>query len=1430
MATSIEKLVPLRLMKTKLKYPTDLKDRYKGSVVFLLTKSIDGSIDFLNTNQFLVNNKTFLSYYAEKDYTFYLESAEEPRDHMVDSVLESSMGELNTQYNNIYVKSDSATSFYPDAAQLIAMNEDFGINQNYPNIFRRFLYNERIKNQKEAMTLYKKIKASINWIKYTYIKLSIYKRKNLIVDWSYYANLFFKNNELYIRDKGIDLLHHMMTRYLNDARLTNEGYSRKTVIIPVNEWCNGIEDKVLFDFTKNINPFSMIFRLTKQKKIFPNEWEGIDFIICSKNAYFKIDLNNFSIKELVKFVYLTKKLIANEIADADTTDDEETIVTSGLTQNKELSGKDTEYITVKVSDDEKKEEITNVAPEHKEPIVNPDEDWLKSVVADLDENSKDTIKINEARQKRMEELDKTYDNTEIHGKKVKTILENYYTKDRSLKSEPIPIDSINEEWKNISSLNLEKSYDIDEDIVAILKSFRYKSRPLSIVSMKMEDTSTNMDYVNTLTVVMEDAYGTRSTIKLDIPKFINHRFMKLRGNLKTIAGQLILMPIIKTDEDTAQIVTSYHKIFIYRINPSNGSKSTKGVSKLTKALSKLNTITSKLEVFEGDNSFICSKYELPIEYRDLAGLYSRINLGDGSYVTFDYDKALQLPTDNKYDQTKHIIFGFDNKTKKAVYGDKERLSFDIGNFLASKDKAFGDLYVSTVPSNKLSYSEASIMNTDIPIIILMAFSEGLQKAMDKSKIKYRFSEKRPKATDTESVIRFSDGYIIYNDEHPEDSLLMTGLTKCDLSSYSIKDINSKSMWLDILDDFGGRIKADGLDNFYDCEFDPMSIDICKRKKIPYDYIEALAYANKLLASTEYNKHADISGNRIRTNEILAGYLYQVLANAYGDYASKSKRVGKGVKLSIKQSALIDALMKDPGFSDLSVSSPLLEAEAATSASFKGLSGMNADRAYTLDKRVYDESMLGILGASTGFAGNVGITRPMTINASIQNSRGLMDPKKPKNLNTLNTLTIYEAMTPYATTHDDPIRTAMGFVQTVKHQMRVKSSSPSLITYGMDEALPYFTTDIFSHKFKGVKGKVLDVNDEFIIYESIDEDGNKSKEFIDLSDHTMKNSDGGFYVTVKLKPQVKKGQILKKNDILAYDPTSYSPTVASDKNSKNIAYNAGTLAKIAIMCTDEAYEDSSIINTRLVDALTSFYVVEKLCSLDAQSNVFSLAEIGKPIQEGSPLIVFQNAFEEEDANKLLKNINDEELDAITDFGRIQVRSKLTGILQDIKIRRTCELSDLSPSLKKIVTQYENGIKAKKKKLLSAGVNPIEVESMLESTEKMLPEGKLKNTPNGVMFEFYIKCRDKMGVGDKLTYNTAIKGVVKDIIPDSKDPYTDFRKNEPVDALLTSASVNARMVPSVMISGALNKVLIELSRQCKEKLGIQWTNLENKNNLD
>lgn len=1446
MPNLIEKLIPLRLMKSKIFYPAYLQgDSYHNSALFILTKNINDTIYFLNKNIFLVNRNTFVSYYTERDFSFFINEDTTLNDPHIKTMLES---KLDSNNNDLYYDLDDSRVFFPDKVDEI-LNEDFNMNQNYPNIFRNLLYNERVKNQKELFEIYNKIKSRVPFIKNTFVSLKQYNKKNLIIDLSHYINIFFKNNKVYQRDRGLDLLHHIITRYLEDSRIDNY-YTRKTCIIPVESWVPRGCD--IFDYNNSVNPFSMIYRLVRQRQVISN-WNGIDFIIASRNAYFKIDFNNFDMQSLIRFVFLTKKLIKNDISDADDTELNPTASDSIIINNRfsvtksktnsssnSISGKgtfdsdelddtdfDIEGNPKQKSEEEQEEESQE--EELKEITSDNDEDYVKDVILDLD--NPPVTKITEARKKRMDQLDKDFDKTIIHGKKVGDILKNYYTKKRDLKPEVIPIDSINDEWKNVTALDFNKSYDIDEDIIAIFKSLRNKSRPLCVASMEMTDESTNEDFIYTLKVQLEDINGTRSNILIDIPKFINHRFMKLRGNTKTIAGQILLLPIIKTEEGTAQIVTSYHKIFISRVNPSGGTKSTKGVSKLNKALKGLKeTNESKIKIYSGDNSFILSKYDMPIEFKDLGAMYSKFTTSDGSYVSFDYDTLKKLPVDRKFNEKTDILFGYDSKTKQAVYSNKENVAYSIGKFLSSKDNKFAELYTLAKPSNKLSYSQASIMNTKIPVIILMAFSEGLQKSMDKANIKYRFSDTRPKVTETESVIKFSDGYLVYNDEKPEDSLLMAGLSKTDLSRFSIKDINSKNMWLEILDEFGGRIKADGFDNFYDCEFDPMTIDICMKYNIPYDYIKALAYASSLLASTSYNKHADISGNRLRSNEILAGYLYQVIANAYGVYANKSKRTGRGVKFTIKQSALIDAVMKDPGISDLSVSSPLLEAEAINTYSFKGLSGMNADRAYTLDKRVYDDSMLGILSMSTGFAGNVGITRQATINSSIADGRGILKVTSDQSkLNTLNGMSIYEAMAPYATTHDDPIRTAMGYIQTTKHIMRVKSSSPNFITYGMDEALPYFTSNIFSYKFKGVKGKVVDINENFIIFEEVDKDGNKSKHSVDLRERIQKNSDGGFYVTVKFRPMVKKGQILKYNDILAYDPTSFSPSIGHNADNKNIAFNIGTMAKIAIMCTDEAYEDSSIIDERISDALTSFYCVEKTCALDAGSNVFYLAEKGKPIEEGSPLIIFQNAFTDEEANTLMKNISDDELELATDFGRIQVHSKITGVLQDIKIFRTCELDDLSPSLKKIVSKYENNIKKEKKYLKDNGLSDIEINESLPSTEKILPEGKFKNVENGIMICFYIKCEDKMGVGDKLTYNTAIKGVVKDIMPKGKEPYTDFRPNEPIDALLTSASVNARMTASIISSGSLNKVLMELSRQCKEKLGIKWNNLTNVDNL-
>lgn len=1415
---NIDNIRPFKIRTDKLLYPINKDDKYKNSAIYLVTGSFEKSLKFLAKNKIFVNNAHFVSYYMEKDFSFVIQEQGMTEEGNMIPLLESTNNEDDVLFNDKFIKTDKVKLFYPDAVEDIIFREDYGIKQNYSTMFRRFLYTERIKNQKELLAKYDRAKSVVNWITKTYLNIELYRQKNVIVDWSYYTSVFQKNN-FYTLDRGVDLYHHFITHLLQDKRF--DTYTRKTVIIKLEDiFENAADVKGKWDYRQDINIFSMIERYVRRKIEFWQDWEGIDFLIVADKGYFKVDFTDMDMSKLTILKRLINKLLnlSSDIYEAPV----QTNYLNDVDIDKDNTN--TEYIATPPSIEDDKEEEKEDAQDDKQDAE--DLEQIKSYVSKVSNST--SMKFNQpdispSRIKRMDELDEKFRTIEVDGHKVSDVVDSYYESDKKLTKDTIPVDSLNDEWKNVTFTNFDKEYDLNKDVIKIFNDIfsADKKNRVSIIELKKEDTSNHENYLDTYTIQTEDRFGTRSKLVIDIPKFIDGRYMMLRGNTKILNGQLVLMPIIKTEEDVVQIVTNYNKIFIYRMNPSNGTKSTPMVDRLTKSLK--NYKGSNITVLNGDNSFICSKYDLPIEYRDLAGLYTSYTLKDGSYVTFDMDLALRdlkpkLKGDKNYNSKNHYIIGYDKPANKVIYCTGNEVAKTIANFLSEKDKAFGEIFSSSKASNSLGYSDASILNTRLPLIVVACFAEGLTSVLSKAKIKWEFTEKRPPAADDNSVVQFKDGYLVYENTTPEVSLLMSGLYKVATDEFEFNEMDEYSTWLDILEDFGARFKADGLANFYDCLFDPITVDICKKYKLPYDYVGALIYANNLLADTNYNTHTDITGNRVRTNELVAAYLYKAISKAYGDYANTVRHRGKGAKLSIKQSAVVDEILLDPGCSDLSVLNPLLEAEASSTLSFKGLSGMNSERSYKLDKRIYDKSMLGVIGVSTGFSANTGINRQSSINASVLDTRGTIKPKSEKELGTLDTLTPYEALAPYATTHDDPIRTAMGYIQTAKHQMRVKESSPNLLTYGMDEALPYMTSNIFSHKFKGKRGKVLDVKEgEFLVYKDLD---TKQVHMLSLKDEVLKNSDGGFYVTVQLVPKVKKGQSLKYNDILAYDPQSFSKSNATTKDADQIAYNIGTLAKVAIMCTDEAYEDSSIISDRLSEAMTSYYCVQKAKSFKANTNVYNIVQPGQKIKEGDSLIVFQNAFDDDNANKLLAKLADDDTELINDFGRIKIASKISGVVQDVKIYRTCEISELSPSLKKIVTDYEKGIKERNKIAKEYGVSEGEIKATSEPDYKLEQNGKLKATENGVLIEFYLKAEDKMGVGDKLTYNTAIKGVIKDLFPKGDEPTSEYRPDEKIDALLATASVTARMTSSVISSGIMNKIMIETARQCKDILGIKW----------
>ena len=122
------------------------------------------------------------------------------------------------------------------------------------------------------------------------------------------------------------------------------------------------------------------------------------------------------------------------------------------------------------------------------------------------------------------------------------------------------------------------------------------------------------------------------------------------------------------------------------------------------------------------------------------------------------------------------------------------------------------------------------------------------------------------------------------------------------------------------------------------------------------------------------------------------------------------------------------------------------------------------------------------------------------------------------------------------------------------------------------------------------------------------------------------------------------------------------------------------------------------------------------------------------------------------------------------------------------------------------------------------NNIYDPSKIEPTYILEKSGKLKNVDEGVLVEFYISYDDMMSVGDKLIYNTGCKGVVKDIFPPGKEPYSLFRPDEKIHTLVPYFGVANRIVCSLMNLIPMNKVIIELDRAVKTLCDIPYKYLD------
>ena len=966
--------------------------------------------------------------------------------------------------------------------------------------------------------------------------------------------------------------------------------------------------------------------------------------------------------------------------------------------------------------------------------------------------------------------------------------------------------------------NKKMQRDIDDAVISLSEA----DNPIFVVDKEIIDSSDQLNLKDTYVYKMEDIHGKKMTLKFDIPRIIDNNFVYLNGNKKVLEHQLILKPIVKHRKDQVQLVTALNKVFFTRI----------GVDYKTDALFQHMTKNfQNYNIRVGNGSVKNKGITTSMEFDVFAKNIYSFNIYDNYFITditaLKYKMAtLHIDTSKYDDNGDMLVVGYNAKTKTPIVIDKYRDSFtDKLMELMDKDEV-ADIKKKYKRKPRLLYVKCKIAGKEIPVVLFLLYCIGFKNLMNEANIEYKIitNENKKELRELDkfewATTPLSDGIIAWKRYPLENSLLMNGLSKCSTEMYSVEDFENKETFIEMLTQFYGYANmVIKLDQFKDFLIDSVTKEILEDFKLPTTVVGIFLYIVKLLKTNEYKGETDMSNIRIRSNEIISTYVYKYIANNYLEYR-KTQFKKNPRKISLKGNEIINEIKSGSALiEDDSTMNPLAQLARIYSVTYKGERGIGLDQAMTLDKRAYNESMLGILGITTSPDGNVGVSRQLTFEPKITSTRGYLDVTGKSNVESLtgtNLLTAVELLTPFGVQHDDPARTAMSYKQST-HMIEIEDADPVLIGNGVEKVIPYRLSSDFNVVAKE-DGVVKDIKEDYVIVQY------KSGEYqsIDVSKKVLKNGSEGFWSTNQLYCPLKKGDTFKKNEVIAWNDKLFK----KNEDDLSTSMRLGALVKVAILPSWDIYEDSAPVSQRASQKLTTKMVNPKDIVLNKDAYIYDMVKVGDEVKTGDVLIKFDNTPNDPDTIEFLKSLQalDEEThNEIIDSNITTVKSKYSGKIVDIRIITTVPVEELSDTIRPYIEEYHSKIEKREKvldKYKNIGDSRYYKSNQIikESTEVVETDymGKAGGSTigEGIKITFFIEYSDSLARGDKLVAEFALKAVTSHVIEPGYEPYTETEPDDPIDLIFAPLSVSARKTPSIFLAMFGNENLIFAKKKMKE----------------
>ena len=951
---------------------------------------------------------------------------------------------------------------------------------------------------------------------------------------------------------------------------------------------------------------------------------------------------------------------------------------------------------------------------------------------------------------------------------------------------------------------------MDRDIVATLMGLSKPADGFFVTNVEITDKSNAVSMVNDWKITLKSKIsGLQNVIHIFIPKMFNGRFF-MNGTWYSIDKQDFPIPVLKINPKTVILTSNYNKITLARYD----TKSLVDLTALKKLLEKqIDPKTGQnLYIKVGSNVNVNAKYVSTIEYDEFAKMWYSLKIpGIDAEFCFNRNDCLKKWQFVAVNQDEFCC-GMINKVPVVV--NTETSKTRDGNTLTQTivdalPEYLQSEFYKIKPGKTSMYATIKIGGT-VPMGVALAAWEGISTLLEKSKVEYRIVE--PRFKDPNYIVYpFKDKAVAVRNTI-FSQLVFNGFYRFNTKAYNFAEFDvpimeSNSIYVDLFNQhfFSQYSQLTTFITYYNFFMDAITADVCNHYNMPNTLPELLLYGTHLLCDNSYKNEFDSSLYRIRCSEIIPAMIHYHLAVEMSKYNNKVGSRSRKSKFVFNPNCIIKELTDLETCNQVSALNPFIELHSREVVSTKGYKGVNNNRSYSKARRSYNDSMIGKIAMATPNSGNCGIQRQLTADPKIESVRGYTstDQVTDTKFTDLQLSSFSELMTPGTVSRDDAIRTAIATSQT-GHIVAVDGAEPCLISNGVDEIVPAYLSEEFAIMAED-DGKVLEITDGYMIVEY----KNQEKQAVPVGDKLGFNSGSGFYVDNKLVPNFEAGQTFKKNEILAYHAKYFS------KDSMGqVRMNIGPLAKVAFYGSYFTYEDAGSMTAKLSKKMSTKVIMKEIIKLDATEDIDHLVEAGDEIEIGDPLITFGlGDTGDKSVDNFLKAFGTTAED--DSFKRIK-KSDHAGTVVDVKIFTNKSLDKLSPSLFKIVSDHFKQNRAKRKILdkYDGASSVYKLGTLYDRCTEPLKTPTIKGIDTDVLVEIYISHDDEVSVGDKVADYSACKQVISEIIPEGLEPYSEFRPDESIDLFQAPSSVLKRMVPSLCVNAAGNKVLIELKRKIKQ----------------